>query len=557
MKTRIVSFLVVSMANVNLQAASENLIWEASDNNLKKYNVSILHDKKGFISITQKMTSLNYQLSPVDHEGNHDSNDIRYQIYYRNIPVWGHELILHKASKSKAFLTGVDVSEIEKEIHQTDGKFSASDIESQIIKHNNNSIIYKDIKKIIYLDSHKKAHLAYHLSMYTNDPLHFVSAPNYIVDANSGLILKGWDDLTHKKIGQGLGGNVFILPYRSGLFQHGDSMKDIPSLGKFEVTVKGKNCVVESPEVRVINAAHTDLDKRSFPVLSIVEIYKNIPAFSYPCSKESQYININDGDTSPANYSFSAVNDAMYFAGVTLEMYKEYYGVEKPLGDDLPLRAYTHIKNFDNAFAVPSIKIKGLYLMHQQIVIGDGDTQLTAPAQSTLSHELSHNFTRLHSNLVYNGQSGGINEAFSDMASIAMQDYLRKDFPWYWDGDDWSIGREATISGEPIRYMDYPTKDGHSIDHFDDYHDDLDVHLTSGIFNKAFYLLAHEPNWSVKKAFQVMVDANIKYWTSGTSFEAAACGVIQAAIDRQYNKQDVINAFKEVGVVCPVIGLVN
>lgn len=87
MKTRIVSFLVVSMASVNLQAASENLIWEASDDNLKKYNVSILHDKKGFISITHKMTSLNYQLSPVDHEGNRDSNDIRYQIYYRDIPV--------------------------------------------------------------------------------------------------------------------------------------------------------------------------------------------------------------------------------------------------------------------------------------------------------------------------------------------------------------------------------------------------------------------------------------------------------------------------------------
>lgn len=102
-----------------------------------------------------------------------------------------------------------------------------------------------------------------------------------------------------------------------------------------------------------------------------------------------------------------------------------------------------------------------------------------------------------------------------------------------------------------------PTKDGHSIEHFDDYHDDLDVHLTSGIFNRAFYLLAHQPHWTVRKAFQVMVDANIKYWTSGTSFEAASCGVIQAAIDRQYNKQDVINAFKEVGVICPVIGLIN
>lgn len=159
MNTRIVSLLVVFMASANLQAASESIIWQAGDNNLKKYNVSILQDKKGFISITNKITPLNYQLKPVDHEGNRDYNDIRYQVYYRNIPVWGHELILHKTSKSKIFLTGVDVSEIEKDVHQTDGKLSAADIESQIIKYNNNSIVYKNIKKIIYLDSHKKAYL--------------------------------------------------------------------------------------------------------------------------------------------------------------------------------------------------------------------------------------------------------------------------------------------------------------------------------------------------------------------------------------------------------------
>lgn len=35
MNTRIVSLLVVSMASANLQAASENIIWQAGDNNLK------------------------------------------------------------------------------------------------------------------------------------------------------------------------------------------------------------------------------------------------------------------------------------------------------------------------------------------------------------------------------------------------------------------------------------------------------------------------------------------------------------------------------------------
>ena len=195
------------------------------------------------------------------------------------------------------------------------------------------------------------------------------------------------------------------------------------------------------------------------------------------------------------------------------------------------------------------------YIIHQQIVIGDGDIRLTAPAQGTLAHELSHNFTRLNSNLRYFGHSGGINEAFSDMASIALQDYLRKDYPWYWDGLDWTIGREATINGEPLRYMNEPSRDGESIDNANLYSEDLDVHHTSGIFNKAFYLLANKPDWSIRKAFQVMVDANIKYWTSGAHFESAACGVIQAAIDRKYEKQGVLEAFAEVGVICPLKSL--
>jgi pseudolysin len=289
----------------------------------------------------------------------------------------------------------------------------------------------------------------------------------------------------------------------------------------------------------------------------LVEYLKKPPTFSYPCNEKTKYINKNDGDTAPANYSFSSINDTMYFSDITLNMYKEYFGVDKPLGTDLPLRAYTHIKEFDNALAVPTVKIKGIYIIHQQIVIGDGDQVLSAPAQGTVAHELSHNFTRLNSNLIYEGQSGGVNESFSDMASIAMQDYLRKDYPWYWDGLDWTIGQEATIGATPLRYMSDPAKDGKSINNAKDYNEKLDVHSSSGVFNKAFYLLAHKPSWTIRQAFQIMVDANINYWTSGTHFDAAACGVIQAAKDRKYNYNEVIDVFAEVGVTCPIKSVIT
>lgn len=551
MNIKIISLLAVSLASCNVQAASERIVWGKSS---LLAQIDKTDAQKGKKSLIQSVTSASsdYQLKPLESGGTTDSDTVRYQLYYKNIPIWGHQLILHKRKNKDDFITGMEVSGVEKDLRHLEGKLSAQEVEKKILATIKDKIIYKNIEKIIYIDSKNKAHLAYQLLMYTNNPDTFVAAPNYIIDADFGVILKQWDDLNHKKIGQGLGGNVFILPYRSGLFQHGNSQSDIPALGKFDVTVRNNTCYLETPEIKVINTDQTDIDKGSFPILSAVEFFKRPPVFSYPCNEKSNYINRNDGGSAPANFSFSAINDTMYFAGVTLDMYKKQYGIENPLGDDLPLRAYTHIKHFDNAFAVPSIKIKGLYLMHQQIVIGDGDTQLTAPAQATIAHELSHNFTRLHSNLIYEGHSGGINEAFSDMASIAMQEYLRQDYPWYWDGMDWSIGREAVIGSTAMRYMDDPVKDGQSIDNASSYYEGLDVHYSSGVFNKAFYLLAHKPGWSVQKAFQVMVDANIKYWTSGTHFEAAACGVIQASVDRQYEKQGVIDAFTEVGVVCPI-----
>ncbi|CAM2871558.1 M4 family metallopeptidase [Legionella worsleiensis] len=556
MHIRIGLLLVISLFNAVANAAQEHLIWGSAPDVLSKYHM-VVSNKSGLLRSIDSLKQGSYQLQKSDNEPDFNLSHVRYQLLFKNIPVWGHELILHKKNNATAYLSGIDVSGIEHDLKTVTPKYSAEEIETKLLAAFTDKIMYKNTEQIIYLDHENKSHLAYHLAMYTNSMIHFVAAPNYIVDANTGNVLKQWDDLTHKKIGQGLGGNVFILPYRPGIFQHGTVEKDIPSLGAFDVTVKGGKCYVETPEIRVINVAQTDMDQNSFPVLSLMEFFKKPPTFSYPCNKKSHYVNSNDGDTAPVNFSFSPVNDTMYFAGVTLDMYKNYYGVAKPIGDDLPLRAYTHLKNFDNAFAVPSIKIKGLYLIHQQIVIGDGNKRLTAPAQGSLAHELSHNFTRIHSNLIYAGQSGGINESFSDMASIAMFDYLRKDYPWYWNGLDWSVGREATIGAQPMRYMDEPVKDGISIDNARDFNDELDVHQSSGVFNKAFYLLSQKPDWSVRKAFQVMIDANRNYWTSGTHFEAASCGVIQAAIDRHYNTLGVKEAFAAVGVVCPLNTLMS
>ena len=71
---------------------------------------------------------------------------------------------------------------------------------------------------------------------------------------------------------------------------------------------------------------------------------------------------------------------------------------------------------------------------------GDGFYPFTSIG--IMSHELSHGFTTQHSNLTYDGGSGAMNEAFSDMAAQAVQYYLT-------GKNDWRIGAE--IISDPVQ----------------------------------------------------------------------------------------------------------
>ena len=117
--------------------------------------------------------------------------------------------------------------------------------------------------------------------------------------------------------------------------------------------------------------------------------------------------------------------------------------------------------------------------------------------------------------------------------------------------NSWKIGSEifkAKSGYKALRFMDQPSLDGFSIDSADQYHNGMDVHFSSGVYNRLFYLLATQENWSTKKAFQLMLKANMDYWTPTTTFEEASCGVLQAATDLDFSITDVRAALNLVGL---------
>ena len=184
-------------------------------------------------------------------------------------------------------------------------------------------------------------------------------------------------------------------------------------------------------------------------------------------------------------------NDALYAGKVIKEMYQKWYNVPVLVENGKPMMLImrVHVPNYDNA-----------YWDGKAMTFGDGESVFyPLVSLGVAAHEVSHGFTQQHSGLVYSRQSGGLNEAFSDMAAQAAEFYSV-------GHSSWQIGPEIFKSDRALRYMDEPTRDGRSIDNVKNYSDWIDVHYSSGIFNKAFFLMAKGWNNAMrysKMAFDV------------------------------------------------------
>ncbi len=166
-------------------------------------------------------------------------------------------------------------------------------------------------------------------------------------------------------------------------------------------------------------------------------------------------------------------------AGTVYNFYFNQYGRDSYDDGGATIVSTVHYdQNYNNAFWSP---------MRQQMVYGDGDGTTFGPFSEALdivAHELTHAVTEKESDLVYQYQSGALNESLSDIFAALV------------DADDWMIGEDSYTpgtAGDALRYMDDPPL-GNQPDHMDDYlvttSDNGGVHTNSGIPNKAAYLMA-------------------------------------------------------------------
>ncbi len=108
-----------------------------------------------------------------------------------------------------------------------------------------------------------------------------------------------------------------------------------------------------------------------------------------------------------------------------------------------------------------------------------------------IGHEMTHGVTANSDGLDYDGETGGLNEATSDIMGSMVEAWATRTGPdWRIPdtGTDWKIG--AQISDSPLRSMIHPSVDGVSSDAWYAGIQYLDVHFSSGPLNRFFYFLS-------------------------------------------------------------------
>jgi Zn-dependent metalloprotease len=104
-------------------------------------------------------------------------------------------------------------------------------------------------------------------------------------------------------------------------------------------------------------------------------------------------------------------------------------------------------------------------------------------------HEMSHGVTQATSGLAYSGDSGGLNEATSDIMGTMVEFFAANPN----DPGDYLIGEE--LASSPLRVMYQQSEDGGSYDCYPSGGlGGVDPHYTSGPGNHFFYLLAEGTN---------------------------------------------------------------
>ncbi|MGW1210539.1 M4 family metallopeptidase [Streptomyces sp. NPDC002499] len=390
----------------------------------------------------------------VDKDG---TQHVRYDRTYRQLPVLGGDFVVHLAadgtyrSANRATKSRISLPSITPSVSAP----KAADLATNALRAANLGEALKKLtaKPQLVVDAlHGTPKLAWRTNVVALDSLGNPVARTVITDARSGAQIDAWDSIeTASGDGQSLyGGTVPLETTVSGTtYQLKDPNRGNTYTG--DAANKTDLCIFGICIVRAPSTVFTDAD--------------------------------NHWGTGATSDRASAAVDAQYGTNETWDYYKNVHGRNGIAGDGKGSYNRVHYgTNYNNAFWDDSCFC---------MTYGDGDGTTFGPlvALDVAGHEMTHGVTSKTAALTYSGESGGLNEATSDILGTMVEWYANNPS----DKGDYLIGEKIVRSGfgkAALRFMDKPSKDGNSADSWSSSVGNLDVHYSSGVANHFAYLLA-------------------------------------------------------------------
>ncbi|MER7834569.1 M4 family metallopeptidase [Streptomyces sp. NPDC096040] len=390
----------------------------------------------------------------VDKNG---TQHVRYDRTYRRLPVLGGDFVVHLKqdgtyrSADRATRSAISLASIVPDISAP----KAADLAVNALRAANLGDALKQVQarpELVVDALHGTPKLAWRTNAVGKDSLGNPVARTVLTDARTGAQIDAWDSI---ETATGDGSSLYsgTVPLETTLSGSTYNLTD-PTRGNTytgDAANKTDLCVFGICISRAPSTVFTDTD--------------------------------NHWGAGAASDRSSAAVDAQYGTNETWDYYKNVHGRNGIAGDGKGSYNRVHYgSNYNNAFWDDSCFC---------MTYGDGDGTTLGPlvALDVAGHEMTHGVTAKTAALTYSGESGGLNEATSDILGTLVEWYANNSS----DPGDYLIGEKIVRSGfgrAALRFMDQPSKDGSSADYWSSSVGNLDVHYSSGVANHFAYLLA-------------------------------------------------------------------
>jgi Zn-dependent metalloprotease len=414
---------------------------------------SLLAERAGSLGLTAAQDTTVRDVI-VDADG---TQHVRYDRTYRQLPVLGGDFVVHLAKDgtyrgaSRATGSPISLSSVTPGVSAP----KAADLAAAALRAVNAGETLKRLtsRPELVVDAlHGTPKLAWRTDAVAQDSLGNPVARTVLTDARTGRQIDAWDSLESASgDGKSLYGGT--VPLETTVTGSAYQLKDATRGGTYTGDAGNKTdlCILALCLERAPATVFTDPDNHW-------------------------------GTGTTADRSTAAV-DAQYGTDVTWDYYADLHGRKGIAGDGKGSYNRVHYgKDYNNAFWDDRCFC---------MTYGDGDGTQLGPLVSldVAGHEMTHGVTSKTAALTYSGESGGLNEATSDIFGTLVEFHAGNPS----DPGDYLIGEKIVRSGFPrdaLRFMDKPSKDGSSVDCWSPTTKDLDVHYSSGVGNHFAYLLA-------------------------------------------------------------------